>query len=212
VDSAGCMVMSVDYRLAPEHPFPAAVEDAFAAVRWVAGNAEEIAADPSRIAVAGDSAGGNLATVVCLLAREVGSPKIVFQLLVVPVTEYLPDNASYRENGDGYYLTRGFMEWFFELYKPDPTDWRAFPATAASLAGLPPALVLTAEFDPLRDEGEAYAGRLEAAGVPVTLHRFNGTIHQFFVMSEFLPQGKDPMVLAAEHLRLAFERAYATAR
>jgi len=175
-------------------------------------NAEEIAADASRIAVAGDSAGGNLATVTCLLARDAGGPKIALQLLVVPVTEYLPDNASYRENGDGYYLTRGFMEWFFELYKPDPTDWRAFPAVALSLAGLPPALVLTAEFDPLRDEGEAYAQRLEAEGVPVTLRRFNETIHQFFVMSEFLPQGKDAMVLAAEHLRAVFDRAYATAR
>lgn len=212
VDPVGCMVMNVDYRLAPEHPFPAAVEDAFAAVQWVAEHGADIGADPSRIAVAGDSAGGNLAAVCCLLAREAGGPAISFQLLVVPVTEFLPDNASYRDNADGYYLTRSFMQWFFEMYRPDPQDWRAFPSLAASLEGLPPALVLTAEFDPLRDEGEGYARRLEQAGVPATIRRFEGTIHQFFVMPEFLPQGYDAMTLAVEHLRRAFEKKTVAAR
>ena len=207
VNATGCLVVSVDYRLAPEHPFPAAVEDAFAATKWVAEHAGSMCADPARIAVAGDSAGGNLAAVVSLLARDAGAPKLVFQLLIVPVTEHLPDNSSYRECGADYYLTRGFMAWFFSHYLPreqDRRDWRALPSLAPSLAGLPPALVLTAECDPLREEGEAYARRLAAEGVPVTLRRFDGTLHQFFVMSEALPQGKEAMQLAAAHLKQQF--------
>jgi acetyl esterase len=208
-NAAGCLVVSVDYRLAPEQPFPAAVDDSYAATMWVARNSASLGADAGRIAVAGDSAGGNLATVVALLSRDAGGPKLVFQLLVVPVTEYLPENASYRENGEGYFLTRNFMAWFFSHYlkrEEDKRDWRAFPSLAGSLAGLPPALVLTAEYDPLRDEGEAYARQLSAAGVSVQQHRFEGTIHQFFVMSEALPQGRTAMKLAAGCLRRAFQQ------
>lgn len=208
-NAAQCLVVSVDYRLAPEHPFPAAVEDSWAATQWVAANAGTLGGDPTRVAVAGDSAGGNLATVVALLARDAGRPKLAFQLLVAPVIDYLPDNPSYRDNGEGFLLTRAFMAWFFRHYlqrRQDTQDWRAVPALAPSVAGLPPAMVLTAEYDPLRDEGEAWARRLAAAGVPTTHRRFEGTIHQFFSMSQALPQGREAMALAAAALREGFGR------
>src|SRR5262245_13361078 len=173
-NAAGCIVASVDYRLAPEHKFPAAVEDSYAATRWIADHATSIGADPTRIAVGGDSAGGNLAATVSLAARERGGPPLVFQLLVYPVTDHAYDTPSYKDNADGYFLTRDAMVWFWNHYLDREADGRnplASPLRARDLQNLPQAFVMTAEYDPLRDEGEAYAKRLREAGVPVTLNR-----------------------------------------
>ena len=177
---AGCVVVSVNYRHAPEHPFPAATEDAYSAVCWVAGNVGRWNADPRRIAVAGASAGATLATVATHLARDRGGPPICFQLLLVPGTDMEHDYDSYRENAEGFGLTRNTMRWFGKHYFPDPAQRlhpQASPLRAASLAGLPPAAILTAEFDPMRDEGEAYARALRAAGVPVRHRCYAGYIH-----------------------------------
>jgi acetyl esterase len=208
-NGAGSIVVSVDYRLAPENRFPAAAEDAYAATKWVAENAASIGADAGRVAIGGDSAGGNLTAVVALMARDRGGPRLAFQLLVYPVTDVARDTRSYEENADGYFLTRKAMEWFWGHYLGRPTDGEnayASPLRAASLAGLPPALVITAEFDPLRDEGEAYARRLEEAGVHVRLKRYDGMIHGFFGMGRVLDQGKQAMAEATGHLRLCFAR------
>ncbi|PZW37843.1 acetyl esterase [Humitalea rosea] len=185
---SGCVVVAVDYRLAPEHKFPGALDDAFAATRWLAAEALALGLDPTRLAVGGDSAGGNLAAAACLLAREAGgSPAIAFQLLLYPATDFAMDTGSHRSFGEGHLLTRANMVWFRDHYLNHPgeaADWRASPLRAASLAGLPPAYVLTASHDPLRDEGEAFALRLVEAGIPVTLWRVPGLIHGF------LPMGK----------------------
>ena len=164
---AGCKVVSVEYRLAPEHKFPAPLDDSYAALEWVAANAASIGVDPDRLAVGGDSAGGNLAAAVTLRARDQGGPGIRSQLLVYPVTNHDFGTPSYAENGDGYLLTRDMMTWFWDHYvttADDGKDPLASPLQATDLSGLPRALVLTAEFDPLRDEGEAYAARLRDAG------------------------------------------------
>jgi acetyl esterase len=181
-NAARYIVVSVDYRLAPEHKFPAAVEDCLAATTWVRQAAGEIGVDPDHVVVGGDSAGGNLATVVSLLLRDAGQPLPRFQVLIYPVTDVCLETESYKANGEGYNLTRSMMQWFFDCYlnsAEDAADWRVSPLRARDLRGLPPALVITAEFDPLRDEGEAYAARLEEAGVPVTLTRYDGMIHPF---------------------------------
>jgi acetyl esterase len=191
---SGCLVVSIDYRLAPEHPYPAAVDDAYAATAWIAEHATELGGDGSRLAVAGDSAGGNLAAVVALLARDRGGPRIAFQALVYPVTDCDLDTTSYRENAEGYFLTREMMRWFWDQYVPDEARRReplASPLRAESLTGLPPALVITAEFDPLRDEGEAYAQRLADAGVHVAATRYGGMIHGFFTMLGVLDRAAD---------------------
>jgi acetyl esterase/lipase len=204
---AGCIVISVDYRLAPEHKFPAAAEDAYAALKWVAENAAEVGGDALRVAIGGDSAGGNLTAAVALMARDRGGPPLVFQLLVYPVTDAHCDTPSYRDNGEGYFLTAPMMRWFWNHYLDKPEDGEvpyASPARAAELNGLPPALVITAEFDPLRDEGEAYARRLEEAGVSVRLSRYDGMIHGFFGMGVLLDQAKRAMNEAASTLRLCF--------
>src|SRR5438093_13283858 len=174
-NAAGAVVVSVDYRLAPEHPFPASGEDAYAATRWAADNAASFGGDPRRVAVGGDSAGGNLAAVVSLMARDRGGPPLVFQLLVYPVTDFSFDTPSYSENAEGYLLSAESMRWFWGHYLADPADGKhphASPLQAENVRGLPPALVITAEYDPLRDEGEAYAARLKQAGVPVTVSRY----------------------------------------
>jgi len=179
-NAASCAVVSVDYRLAPEAKFPAPVEDCYAATLWVAENAAGLGCDPKRIAVAGTSAGANLAAVVPLMARDRGRPPLAFQVLVYPITDGGMNTRSYRENADGYFLTAASMAWFWKQYISDDTDRvhpYAAPIKASDLSGLPPALVITAEFDPLRDEGEAYAERLRAAGVRVTCTRYEGTIH-----------------------------------
>jgi acetyl esterase len=206
-NAAGVAVVSVDYRLAPEHPFPAALDDALAAVRWVAQPdvAAELGVDPARLAVAGDSAGGNLAAVV---AQQLGDdgPGIRFQLLVYPVTDLRMDTESYEANAEGYFLTRETMQWFRAHYLGDAPvlddpRWSPLAADDAAFAGLPPALVITAEFDPLRDEGEAYGTRLAAAGVDTTTTRYDGMIHGFFSMADFLPDGRAAITQAAESLK-----------
>jgi acetyl esterase/lipase len=180
---AGAVVVSVDYRLAPEHPFPAALEDSVDAAAWVADNAAALAIDPRRLVIAGDSAGGALSTIVAAKARDTGGPAFALQVLVYPVADLSSfDTASHAEFAEDHFLTRSLMEWFATHYIPraeDRTRPDASPACIADLRGLPPALVITAECDPLRDEGEAYAKRMQEAGVPVTLTRYAGMIHPF---------------------------------
>jgi acetyl esterase len=205
---AGCAVVSVEYRLAPEHKFPAAAEDSYAATRWVADNAAAIGVDATRLAVGGDSAGGNLGAVVALMARDRGGPGLALQLLVYPVTDADFDTQSYTDNATDYFLTRDAMVWFWNHYAGDAADRThpyAAPLRAANLQGLPPALVITAEYDPLRDEGEAYAARLRAVGVPTEVTRYPGMIHGFFGMGDLLDQGKQAIAQAAGALRAAFK-------
>jgi acetyl esterase len=207
-NTSGCVVISVDYRLAPEHKFPAAVEDADAAVRYVAEHAGEFDIDPQRVAVGGDSAGGNLATVVCLMARDRSGPKIAFQLLVYPGTNYDDDSPSIHEFAQGYFLTRPLLDYFWGHYLERPQDGRnphASPMKAASLAGLPPAMVITAECDPIRDQGEAYAQRLRESGVPVSLKRYEGAIHAFFNLAGVVDSGKQAIQDAGDALRAALK-------
>jgi len=207
-NAAGCIVVSVDYRLAPEHPFPAAADDAYHATLWAAMHASGFGGDSSRIAVCGDSAGGNLAAVVSLMARDRGNPEICFQLLIYPVTDAACDAPSYSENGESYFLTRDAMLWFWNHYVRSDADRihpYASPLRASNLTGLPPALVITAEFDPLRDEGESYAKRMRAAGVPVQLIRYDGMIHGFFAMSAVIDQGRTAIQQSAAALRTAFK-------
>ncbi|MEU7854923.1 alpha/beta hydrolase [Nonomuraea sp. NPDC049141] len=190
---ADVIVVSVDYRLAPEHPYPAAVEDAYAATRWVSEHARELGADPGRLVVAGDSAGGNLATVTCLKAKDEGGPPIALQVLIYPVTDAAQTAPSYAENADGYFLTTAHMRWYWDCYQPDQVR-RAEPYSSpinADVSGLPPALVITAEHDPLRDEGEAYAERLRAAGVDTRSVRYDGMFHGFFGLGSLLPAAKE---------------------
>jgi acetyl esterase len=196
----------VDYRLAPEHKFPAATEDAYAAAVWVAEHAVTLGADPNRIAVGGDSAGGNLAAVVSLMARDKVFPSIKFQLLVNPVTHYSFETDSYRENAEGYGLTTNTMRWFWDHYLANEQDGRhpyASPLLANDLSGLPPALVLTAEFDPLRDEGEAYAEKMKAAGIPVEAKRYDGMVHGFILQTGAYDQGRKAVEHAVSALRKA---------
>ncbi len=179
---AGCVVVSVDYRHAPEHRFPAAPEDAYAALEWVAQNAERLSGDPARLAVGGTSSGGNLAAVAALMARDRGGPRILLQVLNTPVTHHDFSTASYRENGQGYGFDRSSMEWCWSCYlkkRDDGLHPYASPLLAPDLSGLPAAFVMTCEFDPLRDEGRAYAERLRAAGVPVTYRENAGMVHLF---------------------------------
>jgi acetyl esterase len=180
-NASGALVASIGYRLAPEHPFPAAPDDARAAVRWLAANAGELGADPARIGIAGDSAGGNLAAVTARRLRDEGGPLLRFQALIYPACDSALDSPSYRSNGVGYGLSAESMKRYWELYL-DGADGRhpdASPLQAADLTGLPPAFVLTVRDDVLRDDGEAYARALEAAGVPVTLRRYDGAVHGF---------------------------------
>ena len=205
-NAAGCVVASVEYRLAPEHKFPAAAEDAYAATRWAAENAAQIGGDPQRIAVGGDSAGGNLAAVAALMARDRGGPQLGFQLLIYPATDSACDTTSCRENAEGYLLTLQMMRWFWNHYlnsEADRVNAYAAPLRAPDVRGLPPALVLTAEFDPLRDEGEAYAARLRAAGVPVQLKRYDGMIHGFLGMGALIDRARTAIEEIAADLRTA---------
>ncbi|MFB9262541.1 alpha/beta hydrolase [Bradyrhizobium erythrophlei] len=184
------IVISVDYRLAPEHRFPAAVDDAIIAAKWVAANAKELGIDASRLIVGGDSAGGNLAAVVALAARDGDGPKLAGQLLVYPATEFSRKHPSHREPETSILLTHSVIGWFGDHYLggADSSDWRASPARAKSFAGLPPAYVLTAGADPLRDEGDEYAKFLKEAGVNVTYRHFPGQFHGFFTMGKLLNQ------------------------
>ncbi len=193
VNAAGCAVASVDYRLAPEFKYPVPVEDSYADLLWVVANATRLGLDPARIAVGGDSAGGNLAAVMSLLARDRRGPRLLLQILVYPVTSYDFGTASYRENATGFVLTTEDMRWFWRHYlsrEEQGREMMASPIQAKSLADLPPALVITAGCDPLRDEGEAYAARLRDAGVAVTLTRYPGMFHGFLRMTRILDQSR----------------------
>jgi acetyl esterase len=191
---SGCVVVSVDYRVAPDHRFPTAIDDAWAATTWVSENAAELGIDPARLAVGGDSSGGNLAAAVARRARDAGLP-IAFQLLVYPVTDHRFDSGSYDEFAQGYSLTREAMRWYWSQYlgDADGSDPDASPARAADLAGLAPAFVASAGLDPLRDEGEAYARRLQEAGVPTTLVRYDGMIHGFLRMPAIIDRAADAL-------------------
>ena len=205
----GCLVVSVDYRLAPEHPFPAAVEDCYAAVEWATKYAKDIGGDSTRMAVGGDSAGGNLTAAVTLLARDRGGPELVHQSLIYPAVNSpaLQEFDSYEENAEGYFLERESVEWFYEHYLQGELDQRneyAAPLLARDLSGLPSAMVITAGFDPLRDEGFAYAERLEEAGVPVEHVHFEDMIHGFVSMKAIVDRSEDGIEAVADGLRDAF--------
>ncbi len=208
-NGAGCVVVSVDYRLAPEHKFPAAPEDCYAATQWVAQNAAELNVDASHIAIGGDSAGGNLTAVVAQMARDRGGPHLVFQLLIYPATDFRMNTVSIEENATGYFLTKDDMIWFTNHYlnsEEDKMNPLASPLLASDLSGLPPALIITAQYDPLRDEGELYGQKLREAGVPVTISRYEGVIHGFFgsIPSD---RGKQAEAEASAALRMAFGKA-----
>lgn len=200
--ATGAAVVSVDYRRAPEHPFPAAPEDAYTALLWAAETFPD-----RRIAVAGDSAGANLATVLTLLARDRDGPRIACQALYYPMLDPTRSRPSYGENGQGYFLTSDHLRWYWDAYLPDPadrTDPRAAPLAGADLSGLPPAHVVTAGFDPLRDEGLAYAAALTAAGVPVEAHHYAGMFHGFLTMAaDGLPDQAEARATAFGFLRAA---------
>jgi acetyl esterase len=206
---AGIVVVAVDYRLAPEHKFPAAVDDSWAATRWVVAHGSELGIDSRRIAVGGDSAGGNLAAVVALMARDAGNaPAIALQVLTYPVTDLSSESKSYGDFADGYMLTRDSMRWFKNHYlksSSDADDWRASPLRAASLAGLPPALIITAGFDPLRDEGAAYAARMTEAGGIVDYVCYGGMIHGFMPMGKLIDTGNRAISHVAASLRQALK-------
>jgi acetyl esterase len=205
-NGAGCAVVAVDYRMAPEHRFPAAVDDCLAATRWVRAHAGELHLDASRLAVGGDSAGGNLAAVVAIAARHSGDLAIAFQLLIYPATDQHRSAPSHTENAQGYLLTRDTMNYFTGHYIADAAqydDWRASPLLHENLAALPPALVLTAGFDPLRDEGKSYAERLTTAGNRASYVCFERQIHGFITMGRVLDEANAAVALCAAELRRA---------
>jgi acetyl esterase len=191
-NATGCVVIAVNYQKAPEHSFPIPLDDCAAAFQWAVEHAEELDIDPQRVGVVGDSAGGNLAAAVCLKARDEGTPLPAVQVLIYPVTSFAIDTPSAIQNAEGYGLSDADMRWYRQQYLPDEQDRRnplAAPLLAPSLEGLPPAVVVTAEFDPLCDEGDQYADRLESAGVPVIRRRYAGTIHGFFYFDKALSEG-----------------------
>jgi acetyl esterase len=205
-NASGCAVLAIDYRLAPEHTFPAAVDDCYAAASWAVANAKSLGADPARVAVGGDSAGGNLAAVMALLARDRHGPRLLLQVLIYPVTNHDFGTVSYRENATGFVLGTEDMRWFWRHYLTREEQGReplASPLLAKSLADLPTALVVTAGCDPLRDEGEAYAVRLRDAGVAVTLTQYAGMFHGFLRMTRILDQSRVLLDEVAGALRKA---------
>lgn len=205
-NGSGYAVFSVDYRLGPEHKFPAAVDDSWAALQWVAAHCAELAIDPTRLAVGGDSAGANLAAVMTLMARDQGGPAIAYQLLIYPATDFRFATPSHQNNGQGYLLTREVIDYFTDKYllpDTDRLDWRLSPALAADFSGLPPALVLTAGYDPLLDDGREYADKLQAAGNQVDYVCFPGQIHGFITMGLAIPQAYEAVALCVAKLKAA---------
>ncbi len=209
---AHAVVVSVDYRLAPEHKFPAAVEDCYAATGWASVNGPLLNGDTERVAVGGDSAGATLAAVVSALAREESVTPPVFQLLLYPTADVNLDTAARRDNGDGYFLTNDMMRWFYEHYLVDrsqESDWRVSPLRMADPTGLPPALVITAEYDPLRDEGELLGAMLVRGGATVTTKRYLGQLHGFVAsLGGAMDRGRDALELAGGELRHAFRAGW----
>lgn len=202
-----CLVVAVDYRLAPEHKFPAAVEDCHAALLWVAKHEAEFGGDASRLAVGGDSAGGNLATAIAIMARDAGSPKLAYQLLIYPCVAPEPETASHHKFAEGYVLSRKTIVWFFKHYlktKSDMRDFRFAPLVSDDLSSLPPALVLVAGYDPLRDEGVEYAKRLIEAGNRVRLSNYEGAVHGFYLMGGAVDLAKQAVAESAQMLKEAF--------
>jgi acetyl esterase len=207
-NGVGAIVVSVDYRQAPEHRFPAAAEDAFAALNWVAEHAGSMGGDPLRIAVAGDSSGGNLAAATTLMTRDRNGPAVTFQLLVYPMLDPARNTVSYRDNAHGYFVTDDHLRWYWEQYlgPHGVTDHPyASPLRAADMSGLPPAHIVTAEFDPLRDEGEEYGVRLHESGVHAEVIRYDGQFHGFFSMSDNLSDAKEAATTAFSALRRALD-------
>jgi len=205
-NAAGCAVISVDYRLAPEHKFPAAVDDAVAATEWIAAHAGTLGIDANRLAVGGDSAGGNLAAVVALVARDRGGPRLRHQLLLYPATDFVTSDDPQRERFEGFPLNVVTMNWFRDHYLRGPadySDWRASPLRASDLRGLPPAYVLTVGFDPLHAEGEAYASRLRDAGVPVQHRHIAEQMHGFLTMGKIIAAARPATEQAAAAVRAA---------
>lgn len=210
-EGARCVVVSVDYRLAPEHKYPAGLDDCVFATHWIVEHAAELEGDANRLAVAGDSAGGNMAAAAAMRIRDHGGPKLRGQLLIYPVTDYhTPGTPSYRENAEGYGLTRDTMVWFWDHYLNDPSeagDPYVSPLRARDFANLPPALVVTAEYDPLRDEGESYAEKLRNAGTPVVVSRWDGMNHGFFFWVGRVDKTGEAMAESCQWLRQAFNQS-----
>ncbi len=204
------IVIAVAYRLAPEHPFPAGVDDAYAALQWVSENAESFGGDAARIAVAGDSAGGNLAAVVTQMARNNNGPAIAAQALIYPATNFTDFNTkSYKENGTGFMLLKENMEMYRSMYLPHKEDWydpKASPLLAQDFTGLPPAIIITAEFDLLRDEGEAYAAKLKEAGVQTVEIQYKGVVHAFFSVTRFVPKADQAIDEICKFLKSQFQQ------
>lgn len=209
-NAAQCVVVSVAYRQSPEYKFPAAIEDANAAVQWVLNNAKKLNCDPARVAVSGESAGGNLATVACLMARDRQGIMPVFQLLIYPVTNYGYNFASYSENAKAQPLSSAMMPWFWKHYLRNESDGEnsyVSPLRATDLTRLPPALIITAQYDPLRDEGEAYGEQLRQAGIPATVSRYEGMVHEFFGLAGLVDKAKVAVDEAAQALQEAFMKS-----
>jgi acetyl esterase len=205
-NDSGCRVVSVDYRLAPENKFPAAFDDSYAALTWLEKNGGAHSIDPNKIAVAGDSAGGNLAAAVALAAKQRGGPKVSFQVLIYPVTQARADTESMTKLATGYFLEKAGMDWFFDQYLEtgaDPNDPRVSPLAAKDVSGVAPALVIVAGFDPLKDEGKQYAAKLKAAGVPVDLVEYDSMIHGFITMGGVVSQTAEASKLIGKALQSA---------
>lgn len=212
-NGSNCIVVSVGYRLAPEHKFPVALQDSIKATKWVADNANSINADSSRIAIGGDSAGGNMATVISSLSRKEGYPSIKYQVLIYPMTNMDFDTKSYRENGEGYILTRESAMWFVRQYLNDEEEKNnplVAPMLAENLEGLPPALIITAQYDPLRDDGSLYASKLIEHGVDVEYKCYKGMIHGFLWMTEIIKQGEQAIDHIANRLSSVFNNTEET--
>jgi acetyl esterase len=211
-NGTGAVVISVDYRRAPEHRFPAAAEDAYAVTRWVADNPGQLGIDASRISVAGDSSGGNLAAVTALMARDRNGPDLAFQLLIYPMLDHAQDTPSYRDNATGYFVTADHLRWYWQQYLGDADGAHPYasPVLASDLTGLPPAHIITAEYDPLRDEGETYGRRLAEAGSPADVRRYDGMFHGFVSMADHLPEATAARSAAFQAMATALDTRPAT--